>query len=97
MNGYKLLADSYKQILDKTDDEQKKANIEKSIKALETMADKTDDEIMEIFNTGAFNDILRAYCKKALINCNINRETTTAVMSELDWLLDTANCKDLMR
>ena len=41
-----------------------------------------------MFDSGAFSDILKAYCKKAMQNCKIDDDTIDRVMSEIKWLLD---------
>lgn len=35
------------------------------IRALEPFADRTDKKIIKMFDSGAFSDILKAYCKKS--------------------------------
>ena len=57
---------------------------------------KTDSEICAIFSTGAFNDILKGYCKKAIENCELDKKQIDAVMDELKWLLDTCNAKEIL-
>lgn len=42
-----------------------------------------------MFDSGAFSDILKAYCKKAMQNCKIDDDTIDRVMREIKWLLDT--------
>ena len=41
-----------------------------------------------MFDSGAFNEVMAAYCKKAMLNCKVDDETIDKVMSEIKWLLD---------
>lgn len=91
MNGYKLLADSYRKVLEKTTNKDEKKKIELSIKALDYLSTVDQEDLLELFSTGAFNSILIAYSKKAMENCAVPREKIMEVMNEMKWLLDTAD------
>ena len=68
MANYDLMIQSYEDILTKKPDKCDVEAMKLSINAMKTLNNKTDDEICAIFSTGAFNDILKGYCKKALEN-----------------------------
>lgn len=96
MANYDIIIKSYEDILEKKPD---KCDVEAmilSISAMKTLNNKSDDEICAIFSTGAFNDILKGYCKKALENCEFDKKHIDAVMDELKWLLDTYNAKQVL-
>ena len=87
MNSYQSYIESYKQILESNRKDIDREYIKSEIKALEPFAERTDEEIIKMFDSGAFRDILKAYCKKAMQNCKID-DTIDRVMSEIKWLLD---------
>lgn len=69
MNGYQLMANSYKQLLarEETAPEERK-DLESHIKVFEFLASLTDAEKRIIFDSGAFNDVLKGYVSKAVDN-----------------------------
>lgn len=96
MNGFRLLADSYKKRLQQSElSADERATIEAHIEALEVVADKSEQQLCDIFSTGAFNEILKAYCRRALSDCEVGEDTTKEVMEQIKWLLDSENCYDL--
>jgi len=96
MANYDILIKSYENVLEKKSDNGDVEAIKLSINAMKTLNDKTDDEIYALFSTGAFNDILKGYCKKALENCKLEKKQIDAVMDELKWLLDTRSAKEIL-
>lgn len=98
MKSYKILLDSYKQVLESCNESEKldKAVIKAKIRSLEPFADRTEEEVVEMFDSGAFNDVLRAYCRVAMKNCNLSRKKTNEVLEELRWLLDTVGANEIL-
>lgn len=62
MNGYKMTADSYRE-LKKRDP---KLDLDSNIKVLDFLAACTKEDICNLFNSGAFNNICFGYVKMAL-------------------------------
>ena len=96
MNSYQSYIESYKQILENNRKDIDREHITSEIKALEPFAERTDEEIIKMFDSGAFRDILKAYCKKAMQNCKID-DTIDRVMSEIKWLLDTEKASQIIK
>lgn len=96
MTNYDLMIQSYENVLEQKPEKCDVEAMKLSINALKTLNNKTDDEIYAIFSTGAFNDILKGYCKKALENCEVDKKQIDAVIDELKWLLDTCSVKDML-
>ena len=67
------------------------------IRALEPFAEQTDEKIIKMFDSGAFNEVMTAYCKKAMLNCKVDDETIDKVMSEIKWLLDTEKASQIIK
>ena len=80
MANYDIMIQSYEDVLAKNPEKCDVEAMKLSINAMKTLNCKTEDEICALFNTGAFNDILKGYCKKALENCKFDTEQIDAVM-----------------
>lgn len=96
MANYDIMIQSYEDLLANKPESCDVEAINLSINAMKTMNGKTEDEICALFNTGAFNDILKGYCKKALENCKFDTKQIDAVMETLRWLLDTYDVKKVL-
>lgn len=96
MANYDILIKSYEDILEKKPDKCDVEAMKLSISAMKTLNNKSDDEICALFSTGAFNDILKGYCKKALVNCEFDKKQVDTVIDELKWLLDTCNAREIL-
>nr|DAW59281.1 MAG TPA: hypothetical protein [Caudoviricetes sp.] len=62
MNGYKMTADAYRAIKEKNP----KVDVDSNIKTLDFLATCTKEDICNLFNSGAFNNICMGYVKNAL-------------------------------
>lgn len=96
MNGYQMQIDAYKQILE-SKKEIDKDYIKSEIRALEPFAERTDKEILKMFDSGAFNEVTKAYCKAAMENCSLDPKAIDAVMGELKYLFDTVRASEIMK
>lgn len=41
-----------------------------------------------MFDTGEYNNVVKAYCRKAMGMHEMNKKDIDAVLSNLDWLFD---------
>lgn len=64
MNGYKMTADSYRTLIGNSKLDQE--DIESNIKVLDFLATCTEEDIHNLFNSTAFNNICMGYVKMAL-------------------------------
>lgn len=98
MNGYQMTADSYRQLLesDKYPDIDREA-IQHKIKALDFLATATEEERLELFNSSAFNDVVKGYLKMAVDNIELEEEEREEVrqklLNEFRYLFDTVTAK----
>ena len=51
----------------------------------------------EEFDSGDYNDIARAYFKKAMENCDLDKKTIEMVLDEFRWLLDTVTADEIVK
>lgn len=87
MNGYKALSDMYKRRLsDKTDNA---AELKRKIKALEILAESDKKEQYELFNSGAFNDIVKGYILLAINETGIDK----SILDTVSELLNTTSAE----
>lgn len=64
MNGYKMTADAYRTL--KGNSKVDQADVESKIKVLDFLAECTQDDIYNLFNSSAFNYICLGYVEMAL-------------------------------
>ena len=95
MNGFKIMADSYRKLAD--EGKITKEQAEKDCKAYDFLATCDDEDICNLFDSGAFNEISKGYMRlavKELIEENvIDEEQGRAVRNRFSLLFSekTAN------
>ena len=89
MNGYQFQADAYRQYLEQHPNEENNVYMERCIKVNEFLATCTNDDIEELYNSSAFNEITKAYVKRAMQNLGFKEKEVEAVQDEIKWLHDT--------
>lgn len=85
------MADSYRKLLEQ--DKIDKETAEKEIRIYDFLSTCDSDDICRMVNSSAFNDIIRAYCKLALNNAEVDEKIADAVMSQFRHLFDTISAK----
>ena len=95
MNGYKLLSDQYRAFLAEhpAEPDEAREGIQRKIKALDILAGCTKAEKQELFNTGAFNDVIKDFLKMSMDNTGIKDADKRELMGELLNLLDTVTAE----
>ncbi len=96
MNGYKLQADAIRKIVERDDDCDKEAMLSKA-KVYDMLSELSQDQIYEIYNSSAFNDVTKAYAKKAMENVGVNEEQIKEVLSEIKYLHDTITAGEIVK
>ncbi len=90
-----MMADTYRNYLEQHPDEPQKvkAALACKIKAHDIMANCSDSERLALFDTSAFNDVVKGYVKLALDNKGIEEEQCKAIVNEVSYLFNikTAN------
>lgn len=87
MNGYQITADSYRTLL-QTEPGIDRAKTEQKIKALDFLASCSKEERLELFNSSAFNDVVKGYVLLALDNLKTDPEQRKAIINEVAYLFD---------
>ena len=95
MNGFKLQADAIRKVADNESDCDKAAMLAKA-DVYDILANLSQDQIYEIYNSSAFNDVTKAYAKKAMEHVGFDEEQISAVLREIKFLHDTVSAGDIM-
>lgn len=92
MNGYEMLASGYKKLRERDDVDT--TYCDKNIKVLEMLASLSQDEIYYMFDSSAFNEIVKAYVKVALKNCKMDPDV---VLAELNCLFSECTAAEIVK
>lgn len=94
MNGFTLMADSYKKLMNEGKIEKEVA--EKEIRIYEFLATCDTDDFCSMVDSSAFNDIIRAFLKMAVDNADIDEESKDKVLGQLHWIFDEKQAKEVL-
>jgi uncharacterized protein len=99
MNGYKLMAASYHKYLEQHPEEpdEIKQQLLAEIKVNELLAGLSEAEIMMIFDTGAYNEVIKSYCRKAMEMANIAPDKLSEVRDNIGYLLETKKAAEIAK
>lgn len=97
MNGYKLLADSYRAYLDENEASPIiSKDMQSRIKALDFLGECTQRDINNLFNTGAFNDIVKGYVTKAAEKNATTRKAAAQILEALGILFEEMGAQEAL-
>lgn len=94
MNGYTMMADSYRELMN--DGKIDKESAEKSIRIYEFLATCDKDDLCQMVDSSAFNDIIRAFLKMAVVNAELEEEQQDKVLNQLCWIFDEKSAKEVL-
>ena len=94
MNGYEMMADSYRQLVKqgKIDEE----TADREIRVYDFLATCDSDDLCRMVDSSAFNDIIRAYLKMAVQSADIDEDSRNKVVRQLRWLFDEKTAKQVL-
>lgn len=95
MNDYKMMADSYRNLVKqgKITEEQAKRNIE----IYDFLATCDTDDFCTMVDSSAFNDIIRSFVRMAVKNAEIDQKSQEKVIDQLCWIFDEKSAKEVLR
>lgn len=95
MNGFTMMADSYKKLMNEGKIEKEVA--EKEIRVYEFLATCDIDDFCRMVDSSAFNDIIRAFLKMAVTNADIDEDSKDKVLNQLRWIFDEKSAKEVLQ
>ena len=87
MNGYIMQAEAYKILAEQGQISAEEADKMRAVYAFLGTIEK--DQLYALFDSGAFNSIIKGYVKLALCETEAGEDMTERVLDELSRLLDT--------
>lgn len=94
MNGYEMMADSYRQLVKQGKIDKEIADRE--IRVYDFLATCNSDDLCRMVDSSAFNDIIRAYLKMAVQSADIDEDAREKVVGQLRWLFDEKTAKEVL-
>ena len=95
MNGFNLVAESYKRMVN--DGKIEKEVAEKEIRVYEFLSTCDEDDFCRLVDSSAFNGIIKAYLKLAISKANIDEKSKDKVMNQLNWVFDEQTAKQVLK
>ena len=94
MNGFTIMADSHKKLMEQGVIDRDTA--EKEIRIYEFLATCDTDDFCRMVDSSAFNDIIRAFLKMAVDNADIDEKSKEKVIGQLRWIFDEKPAKEVL-
>lgn len=95
MNGFTIMADSHKKLMEQGVIDRDIA--EKEIRIYEFLATCDTDDFCRMVDSSAFNDIIRAFLKMAVDNADIDEKSKEKVIGQLRWIFDEKPAKEVLQ
>lgn len=84
MDGYRIMAESYKKAVEQGKLTEKEAR--PYIKVFELLGELTQEDLYTMVDTTAFNEIIKAYCRRALREASVDKNIEEDVLTQLKLL-----------
>ena len=86
MNGYETMSENYKILMQRGEIEKEAA--EKAIRVYDFLAGCDTDDLCEMIDSSAFNDLIRAFLVRAVTSAGLDDDTIDQIMQQLRYIFD---------
>lgn len=94
MNGYTIMAESYKVLAEQGKIEAEKA--EKAIRIFDFLATCDNDDLCQMVDSSAFNDIIKAFLRMAVRKAAIEQDAKEKVLEQIYFIFDEKQAKEVL-
>lgn len=94
MNGYETMSESYKILMQRGEIEKEAA--EKAIRVYDFLAGCDTDDLCEMIDSSAFNDLIRAFLVRAVTSAGLDDDTIDQIMQQLRYIFDGQTAKEVL-
>lgn len=94
MNGFTMMAESYRKVMNEGKID--KDTAEKEIRIYEFLATCDEDDFCRMVDSSAFNDIIRAFLKKAVVEAELDEKSQNKVLNQLRWIFSEMTAKEVL-
>lgn len=94
MNGFSMMSESYKKLMEQGIIAKETAD--KEIRIFDFLATCDVDDFCRMVDSSAFNDIIKAFVKMAVVNADIGEENQEKVANQLRWIFDEKSAKEVL-
>ena len=93
MTGYKIIAETYKELLkDKNIDQE---TIKKKIRIYEFLDSCDEKDLFNLIDSSAFNNIIKSYVKAAIAKSGIKKGEEAKILQQINLLLEESQSKEI--
>ena len=95
MNGYTLMAESYKKLMNEGKIDREQA--EKNIRIYEFLGTCDTEDFCIMVDSAAFNDIIKSFLYMAVSTAGLDEDSRNQVQSQLRWILDEKSSSEVLK
>lgn len=94
MNGYKLMAESYRKLMEQGEIPEEKAK--RTMEIYNFLATCSTDDFDEMVDSSAFNDIIAAYVIMAADAAGLDKEERNKIAKQIGWIFNEMTAKEVV-
>ena len=92
--GYETMSENYKILMQRGEIEKEAA--EKAIRVYDFLAGCDTDDLCEMIDSSAFNDLIRAFLVRAVTSAGLDDDTIDQIMQQLRYIFDGQTAKEVL-